>query len=94
MNVISLRWAAVYSGPVRWHIAYNLSVLRLISFGMDMHWALNNTQDDKRMGALEHGSDSHPNAAVKVESRVSVFHSAFFFREGVRLLWTFLSTVW
>ena len=26
-------------GPVRWHIVYNLLALRLISFGMDLHWA-------------------------------------------------------
>jgi protein-cysteine N-palmitoyltransferase HHAT len=26
-------------GMMRWHIMYNLVVLRLISFGMDLHWA-------------------------------------------------------
>lgn len=24
---------------MRWHIMYNLVVLRLVSFGMDLHWA-------------------------------------------------------
>ena len=26
-------------GPLRWHISYNLAVLRMMSYGMDLHWA-------------------------------------------------------
>lgn len=29
----------MHRGLMRWHIMYNLVVLRLISFGMDLHWA-------------------------------------------------------
>ncbi len=28
-----------FRGPLRWHISYNLLMLRMISFAMDWHWA-------------------------------------------------------
>lgn len=28
-----------FSGPVRWHISFNLLVLRMISWSMDCHWS-------------------------------------------------------
>ena len=37
--VVQARFCPGYRGPVRWHITYNLAMLRLISFGMDLHWA-------------------------------------------------------
>lgn len=27
-----------YGGPVRWHIGFNLLLLRMVSWGLDMHW--------------------------------------------------------
>jgi len=32
---------------VRWHVMYNLVVLRLVSFGMDLHWAQRRTAASK-----------------------------------------------
>ena len=29
----------VCRGPLRWHISYNLAVLRMLSYGMDLRWA-------------------------------------------------------
>ena len=41
MHLDCLKSMSMHShrGMVRWHIMYNLVVLRLISFGMDLHWA-------------------------------------------------------
>lgn len=33
---------------VRWHVMYNLSMLKVISFGMDLHWTKNNHSKGKR----------------------------------------------
>lgn len=27
-----------YGGPVRWHIGFNLLLLRMVSWGLDLHW--------------------------------------------------------
>ena len=38
-------------GPLRWHISYNLAVLRMISYGMDLHWARVATAGSKPLPA-------------------------------------------
>ena len=32
-------WLDGYRGVMRWHICYNLTVLRMLSFGLDLHWS-------------------------------------------------------
>jgi protein-cysteine N-palmitoyltransferase HHAT len=32
-------WLDRLDGPVRWHIGFNMVILRMISWGMDLHWA-------------------------------------------------------
>lgn len=36
-------------GPIRWHICFNLTILRMISFSMDLHWK--RCQEKQRDGA-------------------------------------------
>ncbi|KAL6751087.1 MBOAT, membrane-bound O-acyltransferase family-domain-containing protein [Haematococcus lacustris] len=35
-----LTWMQQQGGPLRWHIHYNLLLLRMLSYGMDLHWAV------------------------------------------------------
>ncbi|KAJ9530694.1 hypothetical protein QJQ45_014851 [Haematococcus lacustris] len=35
-----LTWMEQQGGPLRWHIHYNLLLLRMLSYGMDLHWAV------------------------------------------------------
>lgn len=32
-------WLDGHRGPVRWHICFNLTTLRMLSYGLDLHWA-------------------------------------------------------
>jgi protein-cysteine N-palmitoyltransferase HHAT len=34
----ALAFLDVWSGPVRWQITFNLLLLRMVSWGMDLHW--------------------------------------------------------
>ncbi|KAI0312315.1 MBOAT-domain-containing protein [Amylostereum chailletii] len=53
-------WSGVYP---RWHVSFNITMLRLVSFNMDYYWALN------RVGTLDSGSDlSH-------KQRTTTYHS-------------------
>lgn len=33
-----LAFLEAYGGPVRWHIGFNLLMLRMVSWGLDLHW--------------------------------------------------------
>ena len=34
-----LAWLDDWEGPVRWHVGFNLVILRMLSYGLDAHWA-------------------------------------------------------
>ena len=35
----NLDWLDSWAGPVRWQIGFNLVMLRMVSWGLDLHWA-------------------------------------------------------
>ncbi|KAF8151046.1 MBOAT, membrane-bound O-acyltransferase family-domain-containing protein [Crassisporium funariophilum] len=43
----SLEYLDTFNGVFRWHVMFNITMLRLISFNMDYHWACNNTESAK-----------------------------------------------
>ncbi|GMH33432.1 hypothetical protein BSKO_01266 [Bryopsis sp. KO-2023] len=64
-----LHWVDTLKGPLRWHIGFNLVVLRFISFSMDHHWmktgkdtASAKKNDFRDRGLLD------PHAGVKARS--------------------------
>lgn len=56
-----------FKGPVRWHIGYNLTVLRMISFHMDYHWTITKQNTNKDQTTKKNTSSClDPNYYVKV----------------------------
>ena len=53
-------------GMMRWHIMYNLVVLRLISFGMDLHWARRAAASGKQPPLTPHQQPSADQPSMKV----------------------------
>lgn len=53
------------SGMMRWHIMYNLVVLRLVSFGMDLHWARKAAAAASKQQPLQPAADD---ASLKVHA--------------------------
>ena len=54
-------------GMMRWHIMYNLVVLRLISFGMDLHWARQAAASGKQLQPLPPQQPSADQPSIKVQ---------------------------
>ena len=54
-------------GMMRWHIMYNLVVLRLISFGMDLHWARRAAASSKQPPLTPPQQPSAGQPSVKVQ---------------------------
>lgn len=56
-----------FKGPVRWHIGYNLTMLRMISFDMDYHWTTTKKNTNKDQTSKKNTSAClDPNYYVKV----------------------------
>ncbi|KAK3256457.1 hypothetical protein CYMTET_34408, partial [Cymbomonas tetramitiformis] len=66
---VGLRFLDSHRGVFRWHICYNMVVLKMISFGMDLHW--------RRTGQRTSAGSSAPMLSYKQRSEDSSPDDAF-----------------